>query len=468
MRAFTIALFSTSTEGSHHVSRIHSAYRLLAAAIALCLAATLAAPAASAQTAPAIHPRFEGYYTAHEGGRVLGPPITGLLPAGGHPAQYFEKGRLEDHRLQIADPAWQLMYGRLTAELMTAAPKLPVNATNLTYAGLAERADPRYRLPATGKPGVQPAEEGMFVPVDPQLASAPGYIVPGYFWEYLTRTDLFPGGWLHDIGLPLTPAFAALTVKQAGEREIMMQAFERAVLTFDPANPPEWQVERGNLGLDAIEAGLVPVPEAPLQAMVSVELGNLRAGPSTQTEVVSQTYARHIVHITDVVLGQSVGGNQVWYRLAPDGAYISATIVQPFTAPAPPRTWEGRWIDVDLTTFYITAYEGDMPLYSAIITAGRKNRTPTGVFPIRWRVEDETMDSATVGIPKGHPEYYYLEHVRYTQYFTDRGHAIHGNYWVHPSNFGRFSSNGCIGLMNKDAAVFWQFATIGTPIHIHF
>ncbi len=61
-----------------------------------------------------------------------------------------------------------------------------------------------------------------------------------------------------------------------------------------------------------------------------------------------------------------------------------------------------------------------------------------------------------------------LHAVEFTQYFTGQGHAVHGNYWVHPSRFGAFSSNGCVGLMNVDAAYVWQFATIGTPIHIHF
>ncbi|MCY7287804.1 MAG: hypothetical protein LH624_06020 [Cryobacterium sp.] len=38
-------------------------------------------------------------------------------------------------------------------------------------------------------------------------------------------------------------------------REITMQAFERTVLTYDPHNPPAWQVERGNLGSDMLRPG---------------------------------------------------------------------------------------------------------------------------------------------------------------------------------------------------------------------
>jgi hypothetical protein len=29
-----------------------------------------------------------------------------------------------------------------------------------------------------------------------------------------------------------------------------VQAFQRAILTSDPQNPPDWQVERANVGTD--------------------------------------------------------------------------------------------------------------------------------------------------------------------------------------------------------------------------
>jgi lipoprotein-anchoring transpeptidase ErfK/SrfK len=103
-----------------------------------------------------------------------------------------------------------------------------------------------------------------------------------------------------------------------------------------------------------------------------------------------------------------------------------------------------------------------------LIIAGRKDRTPTGVFPIFKRVESEIMDSSTVGFPPGHPEHYLIKNVAHAQYFTGAGHAIHGNYWVHPSRFGQFLSNGCIGLRNHDAAWVWSLTQAGTIIHIHY
>jgi hypothetical protein len=93
---------------------------------------------------------------------------------------------------------------------------------------------------------------GEFVPYDPLLRPAPGYYVPLFFWSYMNRHDLFPGGWLHNIGLPMTTAFQVQTEKSGERRDIIMQAFERTILTFDPHNPLSWQVERANIGADAL------------------------------------------------------------------------------------------------------------------------------------------------------------------------------------------------------------------------
>jgi hypothetical protein len=65
---------------------------------------------------------------------------------------------------------------------------------------------------------------------------------------------------MHDLGLPMTDAFQATTVKNGEGRTISIQAFERTVLTYDPQNPPAWQVERGNIGADALRTLSLPQP----------------------------------------------------------------------------------------------------------------------------------------------------------------------------------------------------------------
>jgi lipoprotein-anchoring transpeptidase ErfK/SrfK len=147
---------------------------------------------------------------------------------------------------------------------------------------------------------------------------------------------------------------------------------------------------------------------------------------------------------------------------------VPALYLDPMLLPAAPQIYGGHWVDVNLSEFYAVAYDGSTPVHVAIITAGRDGRTPLGVFNVISRVRSETMDSSTVGFPPGHPEYYYLENVEFTQYFFGGGYALHGNYWTAEANFGRFSSNGCVGLMHADAEFFWNWLYIDSVVSVHF
>ena len=152
-----------------------------------------------------------------------------------------------------------------------------------------------------------------------------------------------------------------------------------------------------------------------------------------------------------------------WYRV--DQGYLPATSVR--LPRTPERTFSGRWIDADLSEpAMLTAYEGDRIILSTLAIKGTvANQTPTGIFSIGRRVEDETMDSGTLGIPPDGPGGYHLEHVLYTQYFSSDGASIHYNYWS--SNFGYSGSHGCLGLDKTDSEFLWNWATLGTTVVIH-
>jgi hypothetical protein len=128
-----------------------------------------------------------------------------------------------------------------------------------------------------------------------------------------------------------------------------------------------------------------------------------------------------------------------------------------------------RWVDVNLSRQWVTAVEGDTPVHGAPCTSGKAGwGTPTGTFHVFSRVFNETMDSATMGIPRGSAEGYYLKDIFFTQYFAGGGYALHTNYWQPASVFGsRPTSHGCVGLRYADAQFLWNFATFGTPIYIH-
>jgi lipoprotein-anchoring transpeptidase ErfK/SrfK len=195
---------------------------------------------------------------------------------------------------------------------------------------------------------------------------------------------------------------------------------------------------------------------------------NIRSAPNTNASVVSTTYAKHPVTVFQAVAGDSVDGNTTWFRIG-DNQYVTSAYVEPFVDPAPAITYSGHWIDINLTQFYAIAYDGTTPVHIAIIITGTEgDGTPVGQFAIQRRVANETMDSATVGVPKGSPGYYYLPNVLWTQYFADGGFAIHTNYWSSPDQYGALGSHGCVNMMEADAYFMWNFLNIGDHVSSHY
>ena len=123
-----------------------------------------------------------------------------------------------------------------------------------------------------------------------------------------------------------------------------------------------------------------------------------------------------------------------------------------------------KWIAVSIAKQRVTAYEHAKPVFTDLCSTGvaAKGLTNRGVFAIWRRVANETMDSTTIGIPKGDPKYYKLENVLYTQYFDFTGEALHYAWWH--NNFGTPMSYGCVNLRLATAKWFWDWATLGTRV----
>jgi L,D-transpeptidase catalytic domain/Bacterial SH3 domain len=234
-----------------------------------------------------------------------------------------------------------------------------------------------------------------------------------------------------------------------------------------PTSAPTPTVPAGIGGAREIPWGdAIRLADGARLGIVTVDSLNVRAAPRLSAPVLGNVFGRHPIPVYEQVLGDLVGGNASWYRVGP-GSYVAAAMVEPLIPPTPPQTFAGHWVDVSLSQFYAVAYDGQTPVYAAIITAGRDGRTPTGVFQVQRRVRNETMDSATVGIPKGDPDYYHLTKVQFTQYFAAGGFALHQNYWTPPDQFGNYSTNGCVGLLLPDAQWFWDFLAMGSTVNIH-
>jgi lipoprotein-anchoring transpeptidase ErfK/SrfK len=115
-----------------------------------------------------------------------------------------------------------------------------------------------------------------------------------------------------------------------------------------------------------------------------------------------------------------------------------------------------RWIDVDLSTQTLYAYEGNTVVASFLVSTGvAQFPTVTGRFHIY--VKYLYTDMAGPG--------YYLPNVPYTMYFY-KGYGIHGTYWHH--NFGHPMSHGCVNMYTPDAAWMFNFASVGTLVNVHY
>ncbi len=201
---------------------------------------------------------------------------------------------------------------------------------------------------------------------------------------------------------------------------------------------------------------------------ISLGETNVRAEPTTASATIRELGWQEQVTVVDWVRGEEVVENSyVWAQLG-DGGYVYARNVGR-SAPIAPTPlpddapWEGRWIDIQLTQQLMVAYEGRTPVRTIVVTTGMPGwETPPGFYWINTRVENETMDSGAIGA-----EYFYkLENVLYTQYFTNRGHALHYAWWRTPETIGRPGSHGCINLLLSDAEFMWNWAGIGTPVYV--
>ncbi len=131
----------------------------------------------------------------------------------------------------------------------------------------------------------------------------------------------------------------------------------------------------------------------------------------------------------------------------------SAEALGGVSAPAATIT-TGKQVVVDLSEQRVYAFEDGGLVFTAIVSTGLPG-TPTvlGDYKVYHRLESQTMSGPG----------YYLPGVQWVQYFYS-GYALHGTYWH--ENFGQPMSHGCVNLRNEDALWLFQWATIGTPVHV--
>ena len=118
------------------------------------------------------------------------------------------------------------------------------------------------------------------------------------------------------------------------------------------------------------------------------------------------------------------------------------------------RVGVGREIVVVLSEQRTYAYEDGRLVRSVVVSTGLP-ATPTVTGDYRVYLRYDTQNMSGPG--------YYLPGVQWVMYFY-QGYGIHGTYWH--NNFGQPMSRGCVNMTNEDALWFYNFATIGTPVHV--
>ncbi len=168
-------------------------------------------------------------------------------------------------------------------------------------------------------------------------------------------------------------------------------------------------------------------------------------------------------HNTSVAALRAVNG------LVSNLIYVGQTLTLPHgqaeaslpTTPPPGHGTEGeKWIDVNLTTQTLTAYEGQRAVYTALVSSGTSYYpTVVGTFQIYAKYRTTRMTGGSGA------SYYDLPNVPYTMYFH-RGYALHGAYWH--NNFGIPMSHGCVNLHPSNAEWLFNWAPIGTKVVTHY
>jgi len=173
--------------------------------------------------------------------------------------------------------------------------------------------------------------------------------------------------------------------------------------------------------------------------------------------------ARHAVSVSRLAAVNGLRVNSWVYvgqRLQiPGGSATSPSTTPPSNPPAPapaPSGASGKWIDVNLSTQTVTAFEGQRAVFTARASTGTW-RTPTVVGTFRTYVKYTSTRMRGPG--------YDLPNVPYTMYFY-RGYGLHGTYWH--NNFGTPMSHGCVNLSIPDSRWLFNWAPVGTKVVSHY
>ena len=199
------------------------------------------------------------------------------------------------------------------------------------------------------------------------------------------------------------------------------------------------------------------------------------AGPGEEYRAITQLRYGVVLEVK----GREVYDGRTWYKIArdenlryPERAsgdwYVPEGNVRGFFNPGPQKLAPGEYgsttkrILVDRSDQMLYAYDGEL-LYTklSISTGIQLTPTPSGYFTIYKKTPSRYMQGPILEISD---KFYDLPGVPWNLYFTKEGAVIHGAYWH--DKFGRKWSNGCVNLPVGAARSLYEWADLGTQVHV--
>jgi hypothetical protein len=159
-----------------------------------------------------------------------------------------------------------------------------------------------------------------------------GHNIPDVLWNWMNSPangfrQAEGVDWVYVLGLPITEPFWIDSTVGGVTKRVLVQLFERRVLTYTPSNPLQYQIEFGNIGLHYYQwryvDSVVPTPTA-----TSTATATPTSTPTEQSPTVTSTSgeypARHervgSVHVFDGLRAGLLGSSFVELRV---GEYVS-------------------------------------------------------------------------------------------------------------------------------------------------
>jgi hypothetical protein len=366
-------------------------------------------------------------------GRTLSEPFAGL-PGNAHVVQYFDKGRMEINN-PAANPndPFYVTNGLLAVELIggvvqtgaSSFEKRTPAAINLA-SDVDDPSAPTYQS-FNGVSNIRGApndrrktsQVGQIVrtAIDRQGTTQPwpgnhpdygvrisqfwpdtGHNIPDVFWDYLNQqTDIIQGGqavkgplfypWFAITGYPISEPYWAYVKVGGTYTDVLIQAYERRVLTFVPHLPSPFKVQMGNIGQHYFEwrylnagqpgqGGNTPTSQAlPPKASITIEGISYRASLTD----INGTY------VTLKNGGQSAQSFNGWWLDSPKWSHVDRFRFQNGVNLAPGasiRVHSGPGINTATDIYmYRTTVMWDRQIYDLAVLYDNYGREVDRFFP---------------------------------------------------------------------------------------